>query len=131
MDGYIHRSPFNFQPIRPVSRPSDQVGFSETFNQEHASPKNATTEYVRKSNSPLRNKSPVRMEPTYSQAEIDQMTRLPQVRDSGFMDESYVRMKKSCERIAAVLGIKDINGDMSQIRESVMGRGMDTISRSP
>ena len=47
------------------------------------------------------------------------MTRLP-VRNTGAMDESYARMKQSCERIAAVLGIKDMNGDINQMRESVM-----------
>ena len=62
---------------------------------------------------------------------MDRMTRIPQVRSTGYMDESYARMKKSCERIAAVLGIKDVNADMQGLREqaAIHRRDIDTSMR--
>jgi hypothetical protein len=60
-----------------------------------------------------------------TQAEIDHLTRVPP-RNEGYMDESYIRMKKSCDRIAAVLGIKDPNADISEMRKS-----QHNPSRSP
>ncbi len=54
------------------------------------------------------------------------MTKVPATNFAP-MDESYIRMKKSCERIAAVLGIKDVNGmDMDQMRASVKKRTIDS-----
>ena len=50
------------------------------------------------------------------------------------MDESFIRMKKSCERIAAVLGIKDVNANIDEIRKSQTNLRRDpieTLNKSP
>ena len=64
----------------------------------------------RSSGSPLRQKSPA----TRPEETVNMSSAVPSNNDigrrSGTFDENLVRMKKSCERIAAVLGIR--NGEM-------------------
>ena len=109
----------------------------------HTPPRNVPTTYQplvndrKVSGSPLRQKSPPRVPlhassnqatahysaATQAQAQV--------TNNSEFIDESYARMKKSCERIAAVLGITR-NPSTSPNIENLQRSQLDTIhNKSP
>ena len=106
----------------------------------HTPPRNVPATYQplvndrKVSGSPLRQKSPPRVPlhasnqatlhysvVTQAQAQQAQVTN-----NSEFIDESYARMKKSCERIAAVLGITR-NTSTSPNIDNLQRSQLDTI----